>query len=126
MNRAEKAAAQLSAKSKAYLLGDAEGPASKALADAGCVDDGGRLTPFGVWVARVVADQSRWTKDDSAVLDAEIRESRKPRPARRYADPELADACRKILAYRLKGESRHTRGSAVPGFGINQPSRAFS
>lgn len=100
---AERRADKLSASSRAYLLGDSENlKTRRTLTDAGYLDIDGRLTALGARVARVVVSESNWTGDDTAALDAQVRASRRPKPAPRYADPELADACRKILAYRLK------------------------
>lgn len=124
---ARKRAARLSAKSRAYLLGDVEGKVPATLVEHGYVYADGRLTPFGVRVARIIASESCWMREDSVALDAQVRAERRRKPAKvsRYADPELADACRKILAYRLKYETRRARGSADSGFRKNEPSRTF-
>lgn len=51
---------------------------------------------------------ARWTKGDSARLDAEIRAARKVKgDVRRVPrDEELARACKAIMAYPLKHVSR--------------------
>ncbi len=100
--KARQVAERLSARSRSYLLGDSEHPGTRRhLTASGYLDVDGRLTPYGVRIARVLAAESMWTVEDSTALDAEIRASRKRKPAPRYADPALADACRKILAYPL-------------------------
>lgn len=124
------AAVQLSPASRAYLLGDSDDPRIRGvLTRAGYLDDDGRLTPFGAAVAHAAKGSlSLWTADDSAALDAEIRASRKPRPKiSKKADPDLADACRKIMKYSLKERSTYRmKGDGLSGFGRNEPTRAFS
>lgn len=127
---AQKVASRLSPRSRAYLLGDDDDPKIRgALMKVGYVETDGRLTPYGVRIARILAAESLWSADDSRALDAEIRASRKPRKptVTRYADPALADACRKILAHPLRREaSQRPRGERISGFPSNEPSRAFS
>lgn len=127
---AQKVAKRLSPRSRAYLLGEDENESTRSnLRKLGYLDTDGRLTPYGVRIARILAAESLWSADDSRALDAEIRASRKPRkPAvTRYADPALADACRKILAHPLRREApNRPRGERISGFPSNAPSRAFS
>lgn len=104
-------ASKLGAAARAFLLGDSEDKQVRwRMTERGYVTPDGRLTDLGRRVARAIATEGAWTDEDSRALDAAIRASRKPRPSGRYADPELADACRKILAYPLKQRMR-TRGA---------------
>lgn len=59
----------------------------------------------------------RWYRRESDALDAEIEASRKPAKPTRYADPELAAACRAIMAYKLKrkGDFRNQNRSTSSG-----------
>lgn len=127
--KARQIAKRLSPKSRAYLLEDEGSEGTKnTLIKYGCLDVNGRLTPHGVRIARALREDSAWTADDSAALDAEIRASRKPRAkVTKKADPDLADACRKILKYPLKERSTYRmKGDGLSGFGRNEPTRAFS